>query len=287
MKFSVIIPCYNAENTIGSLLESIVCQQLSEPWEVIVSDNGSIDGSKAIVESYKDRLPNLRLVDASDKKGPAHARNVGVQAAEGEFLLFIDADDQAADDWLRIICIALVKYDFVASRFDIKKLNEPWVQKSHENPLQDGLKTYKYPPYLPHSSASGLGIRRFIYDTLGGFDESIEILQDTDFCWRVQLANTKLHFIPDAVIHYRYRNTIRDLFLQSRKYAKDNVLLYKKYRPLGMPKLPWKYGLLGWTKLIRKLLRIRNKGEYANWMWEFGWRIGRLQGCFKYRVFAP
>lgn len=288
MKFSVIIPCYNAAETIGSLLESLVCQELSEPWEVIVSDNGSTDGSTAIVESYRDRLSHLRLVDASDKRRTAHARNVGVQAARGESLLFIDADDQAADDWLQKICAALKKHDVVASRFDIEKLNDPWVQESHMNPLKDGLKAYNYPPtchiqVLP----SGLGVRRSIYDASGGFDESIRILEDTDFCWRIQLAGTKLYFVPGAVVHYRYRNTIRDLFLQARAYAEDNVLLYKKYRPLGMPKLSWEYCLRDWKGVLRLLPRIRTMGEFVNLVWRFGWRIGRLQGCIKYRVFAP
>ena len=65
MELSVIIPCLNAEATIATQLEALANQHWSKPWEVVVSDNGSTDNSLEIVKSYKDRLPNLRIVDAS------------------------------------------------------------------------------------------------------------------------------------------------------------------------------------------------------------------------------
>lgn len=84
MKLSVIIPCYNAEQTIGSLLESLARQSWTELWEVIVADNGSTDRSVVVSDKYKDHVQNFRMVDASDKRGRSHARNVGARHAMGD-----------------------------------------------------------------------------------------------------------------------------------------------------------------------------------------------------------
>ena len=67
MKLSVVIPCYNEAKTIAAQLEALSQQQWSEPWEVIVTDNGSTDDTVKIVEEYYSQLPNLRLIDASDQ----------------------------------------------------------------------------------------------------------------------------------------------------------------------------------------------------------------------------
>jgi len=72
MKLSVIIPCFNAATTVQ--LEALAHQHWCEPWEVIVSNNGSTDETVAIVEQYQEKLSNLRIVDSSDQRGAAHAR---------------------------------------------------------------------------------------------------------------------------------------------------------------------------------------------------------------------
>jgi len=286
VKLSVVIPCFNAAGTIATQLEALGGQRWSEPWEIIISDNGSTDETWTVVERYGGRLPNLRVIDSSDKCGAAHARNVGAQAASGDALVFCDADDEVAPGWVAAIGKALSEHDFVASRFEGGKLNEPWVLQSHRCPQQTGIQEYKYPPFLPHAGGCGLGIKRSLHILVGGFDEDILFLDDTDYCWRVQLAGAELHFVPDAVIHIRYRDTIGGIYHQARLWAKQNVYLYKKYRPLGMPKLSWKEGVKAWWRLLRDLPYIRRKEGLARWMWQFGWRVGRLQGCLGYRVLA-
>jgi len=286
MKLSVIIPCFNAANTIAVQLEALANQQWSEPWEVIVSDNGSTDETLAIVEQYQDKIPNLGIVNSSDRRGAAHARNVGVMAAASEALAFCDADDQVAPNWVAAMGEALSKYDFVAGRREYEKLNEPWTFKYRHFSQLDGLQVYKYPPYLPHASGSTLGIRRSIHEAIGGFDETMLQLEDTDYCWRIQLAGTKLHFVPDAVVHYRFRNTISDIYHQTRLWGEYNVLLYKKYRPLGMPNLSLKEGVKVWWRLLKHLPDVFSKEYRAIWGREFAHRVGRLQGCIKYQVLA-
>lgn len=286
MKLSVIIPCFNAASTITVQLEALANQHWSEPWEVIVSDNGSTDETVATVEQYKEKLPNLRIVDSSGRRGAAHARNVGALAAAGEALAFCDADDEVAPGWVAAMGEALSKYDFVACQREYNKLNEPWTLKYRELSQIDGLQEYTYPPYLPHASSSTLGVRRSVHEAIGGFDETLLRLQDTDYCWRNQLAGTELHFVPEAVVHYRFRNTIKDIYHQSRLWGEYNILLYKKYRPLGMPEVSWKTSVKDWWRVLRRLPRVVSKEDRAKWVSDFARRMGRLQGCIKYRVLA-
>ncbi len=291
MKLSVIIPCFNAADTIAIQLEALANQQWSEPWEVIVSDNGSTDESLTVIKQYKERLPNLRIVDASARRGQPYALNVGVRAAAGEALAFCDADDEVAPGWVAAMGEALSKHDFVGCRREYEKLNEPWTLKYRKLSQLDGVQEYTYPPYLPHASGSTLGFKRSLYEVVGKFDESFYCLNDTDYCWRCQLAGRELHFVPDALVHYRFRHALGDIYRQAFSYAKFNVLIYKKYRPLGMPKLSWKTSVKTSVRVCLHLLRqlpkvFLNKESKASWVWKFGWRVGRLQGCIKYRVFA-
>ena len=287
MKLSVVIPCYNAADTISEQLDSLSQQHWTEPWEVVVADNRCTDNSMAIVRQYYGKLPNLRIVDASDRQGQPYALNVGANSAIGEALAFCDADDVVGAGWVAAMGSALSHYNFVACRIDIKKLNEMWIQKSHGHPQEFGLNVYRYPPYLPHGGGGTIGVKKILYQTIGGFDESLPYLHDTDFCWRLQRSGTKLHFVPDAVMHVRYRDNLRGLYRQAQSYGEYNVLLYKRYRPLGMPKLQFKPVLDAWLVLPKRLYKIRSKEDIASWIWMYGWRTGRLKGCIKHRVMAP
>lgn len=286
MRLSVIIACFNAADTIAVQLEALATQDWSEPWEVIVSDNGSTDQSRAIIEQYQERLPNLRVVDSSGRRGAAYARNVGVLAATGEAIAFCDADDEVAPGWLAAMGEALSVHDFVTGRCEYEKLNEPWVVKSMYSLPGKGLREYKYPPYLPYAATCNLGLKLSLHKAIGGFDEAILRLEDLDYCWRVQLAGAKLHVVPDAVVHYRLRDKLAGIARISRISGENHVLLYKKYRPLGMPELSWKSGVKEWLVLFKRFPQVRLKEGRARWVRHFNWRLGRLKGCIKHRVLA-
>jgi glycosyltransferase involved in cell wall biosynthesis len=283
MKLSVIIPCLNASSTIAVQLEALANQSWSAPWEVIISDNGSTDESRTVVERYKDRLPNLRIVDASDRQGAAHARNVGALVATGEALAFCDADDEIAPGWVAAIGESLSKYDFVASRFDFEKLNP--LARHKRKSQRDGLPKIWYPPYLSHAGGCGLGVKRSVHESVGGFDESLPVLEDTDYCFRIQLAGVEFYFVPDAVVYVRQRDKLRGLYRQARLWAEYNIFLYKRYRRPGMEvSQPWKQHLREWKRLIRRSPQLLHKESRGGWVRRLGWQIGRLKGSIKYLV---
>jgi glycosyltransferase involved in cell wall biosynthesis len=284
VKLSVIIPCLNAAKTLGKQLEALAAQDWEEPWEIIVADNGSVDGSVVVARQYMSRMPHLRAVDASDRRGPGHAANVGAAAARGEALAFCDADDEVAPGWLRAMGEALSKHDFVACRIDLEKLNPRWLRR--RSPQERGVQQYSYPPYLPHAGGGTLGVKRRVHEAVGGFDESLPYLQDTDYCWRIQLAGTELRFVPDAVVHVRLRHTLPGIFRQALNWAEYNVVLYKRYQAHGMPRLRLREGLAAWRHLARSLLHLRTRADWARWTWELGWRMGRVRGSIRHHILA-
>jgi glycosyltransferase involved in cell wall biosynthesis len=284
MELSIVSPCLNAAGTIGIQLEALSHQEWDGSWEVIIADNGSTDGTKDIVRSYSGRLPSLKLIDASKRRGAGHARNAGAKAARGEAIVFCDTDDEPGAHWLGAMANALRRYDFVANRMDFEKLNPHVVEAGGRSPQGSSLQKVAYPPYLLHAGGSGLGVKRALHEAVGGFDESLPQLQDTDYCFRLQLRGVKLHFVPDAVMHVRYSSELRALFRQRRRWGKFNVLMYKRYRREMRLPHPWRDHLWTWRSLILNTPHVLHKETRIKWMRALGWQVGLLQGSILYRV---
>ncbi len=283
---SVVIPCYNCADVVGEQLTALASQTLERPWEVLLVDNGGGDDLAAAVAPFRDRLPGLRVVTATDARGAAHARNVGAAAARGRVLLFADADDVVGAGWLEAMVEALERHPFVACRMDFDKLNAPTEGRARRSIQQEGLQVYSYPDFLPHAAGGTLGVRREVHEAVGGFDTSLLKLQDTDYCWRVQLAGYDMAFVPDAVVHYRLRETLGETWRQAFKYGEYNVKLYQLYRNKGMGKIGVRRGLRGWYYLVRQLPHLFQEDKRSKVVWNTAWRLGRLYGSVRYRVFA-
>lgn len=281
---SIVVPCRNCTDLLGRQLAALAGQRWSGTWEVVVADNGSTDGLPSVAERFRNRFPELRVVDASAKQGAAYARNVGVKAATGDVVLFCDADDEVGEGWLAAMAVALREHDFVAARIDRERLNPSWVKRSRSF---DGLLDSD-PPFLPYSFSAALGVRRSKHLAVGGFDETFTVsCEDRDYCYRLQLAGTRLHLVSDAVIHYRLRDTFRGIYRNARTYARGNVLLYSRYRKHGL-RQPSKLRSVGsWMLLLPALVpALRSREHFAQWCYRLGWLVGRLQGSLRYRVLA-
>lgn len=102
IKVSVIIPVYNSQKFIGSCLQQVLAQSLQE-IEIVCVDDGSTDDSADIIAQTAQRDSRVKLI-RQENAGPGPARNVGIAAATGEFVTFLDADDRySSDDYLRVL----------------------------------------------------------------------------------------------------------------------------------------------------------------------------------------
>lgn len=290
MKFSVILPCYNGADTIAAQLDALTHQTWSEAWEVIVVNNGSTDDSMAMVESYRDRLPDLHIVQAYEPPAPrlgvSHSYNVGLRAATGDAIAFCEADDEVDPDWLNALGRGLQTYDCVTGSLDYTRLNEPWILEMHGAGAQSQeLISVKFPPYLPFFYGCNLGFHRRVYEAIGAIDESYFCAWDMDYSFRLQIAGFSLGFVPDAIVHYRVRHEFGAIYRQSRRWGEEHPLIRKRYGSrMGKLEIP-KRTLFLVGHLLRIVLVYQNRAKLAGWVFKLGWDVGELQGLFKHVVF--
>jgi glycosyltransferase involved in cell wall biosynthesis len=294
MKLSVILPCFNGAATIAVQLEALTRQHWPGGWEVVVVDNGSTDHSMAIVERYRDRLPGLRIVPAhkpgTPRLGVPHSYNTGIQAATGEAFVFCEADDEVAPGWLDAMGRALQLHEFVLARLDHRKLNPPGLHPLTGDGFQaNGLYRHPEPPHYFSGSAAGFGLRRSLYEAIGPLSVDYPIAHDDEYCCRAQAAGYSLHFEPEALVHYRERSTLGDRYRQGRGWGRDTtrMLMVRGWTPGRHPvprQLLWLARCLpeGAGALLARGLRMPSgQRRLADWVWNFGWSVGKLQALAK------
>jgi glycosyltransferase involved in cell wall biosynthesis len=286
VKLSVVIPCLNAAGTIEQQLDALEAQSWDGDWEIVVAENGSDDGTHAVLESYRERLPRLRVVDASRRRGSAFAMNTGAREAQGEWIAFCDADDSVGDGWLTAVATALAEHELVAYRQDDERLNAPWLRETREKVFSYSLPTLWFPPHVPFTGAGCLAMHKRLFEEVDGFDETL-FLEDLDFCIRAQLHGARIELVPDAVLHYRYRDSYSGIFRQAYSYGEGMAAIQRRYKRPGarFPRQN-RWLLTGWKPLLWRVPRVLRRGHRAKLVWQLGWQLGRYRGSLKYRVLA-
>lgn len=220
-KLSIITPCYNSEAYIGRTLESVRAQTLLD-WEQIVVDDGSTDGSAAVVEAAASREPRLRLVTQANG-GVSRARNHGYAASspDSKYLLFLDADDCPEPRMLETLLGYLEAHPHVGMVYC-----KPLCVDAEDRPLPEdafGFAPRRVPrgrgvailpeaagetPFAAIFTLCGLlpslaVMRRSVYAETGGWDEALgHVYEDTDMFLRLALQS-EVHFLPEPLLRYR------------------------------------------------------------------------------------
>lgn len=139
MMFSVIIPVYNAEKTLKRCVDSLLVQNYQHA-EIILVNDGSSDNSKAICEEYAEKFDNVKLI-SQENAGVSAARNAGLDAASGEYVLFVDSDDyvmpelfSGIDQILKTNHADLIQFSSCVDNGDTihPNINQPLVVDSRE-----------------------------------------------------------------------------------------------------------------------------------------------------------
>ncbi len=280
---TVIIPVRNGEQTLGEELEALSKQSYQGAWEVVVADNGSTDHTGGVCAAWSERLPGFRVVDASDCPGSSHARNVGAAAARGELLAFCDADDVVDENWLDALVDAALVHDLVGGVQDGTLLNNETVRRSrgsrHQSILISPL------GFLPFAPTSNLGVWTEVYRTVGGLDIDYPQAHDVEFSWRAQLSGFDLGHSAEAIVHYRYRDTVRGVAKQAYLTGYDTVQLYRDYRSRGAERPPLKNVVRRWASSIVRIPLILVPRQRISSVRLIANNVGRLVASAKFRVF--
>ncbi|MBV9922547.1 MAG: glycosyltransferase family 2 protein, partial [Pseudonocardia sp.] len=247
------------------------------------ADNGSTDDTRARVGAWRDRLPSLRVVDASAVRGVAHARNVGLAAARGDLLFICDGDDIVAPDWLEHMAAALDDHPIVTGFIDIVTLNDPeqygWTGDATRETVPVA---YEHLPYAP---GGNIGMWREVFTTVGPFEEQIRRAEDIDFGWRAAALGISVHFVPDAVLHRRMRATPWSAFRSAIAGGKAEVWLHRAHRDDGMAAASWDDVREQYRWLARRAPAVvRGEADPHQWAHHLGKRLGRAVGSARYRT---
>ncbi len=194
VRASVIVPVHNGAATLLAALSALARQEAPEAYEVIVVDDGSVDGSAALAE----RGPGPVTVLRQEQAGPAAARNRGAEAAHGAFLCFTDSDCFPHSGWLAAGLAALEHADLV---------------QGEVRPDPDARRT-PYDRTLAVLRESGLYetanlfVRRELFEALDGFEVWLEpevgkpLAEDVWFGWRARRAGARIAFSSEALVHH-------------------------------------------------------------------------------------
>lgn len=201
--FSVIIPAYLAEATIGETLDSLLAQTFGD-FEAIVLDDASPDRTAAIVEAYAAYDRRIRLVRL-EKCGPSRARNLGVEQAQGEWIAFLDADDLWAPHKLAALAAAAARPGAPAALYGRTAFfrDDPAAART-VSPVKSAALT---PLDLLRENAvctlSNLAVERAAFMAVGGFDPKIVHGEDVEFMMRLSARGGRIEAIDDVLVFYR------------------------------------------------------------------------------------
>ena len=257
--------------------------QTRAPAQLVVVNNGAAGAVDRVVEEWRPRLPSLELVEDRTMAVCGHARNVGAAAARCPGLLFLDDDDVVDAGYVEAMSEALDRWEMVAARIDLERLNAPGLADRWGVMQADGPMTYH--DFLPWVIGGAFGVRRDVFERLGGFDTSMRVGEDTDLCWRAQLAaDARIGFVPEATISYRLRDAPGPAFRQARLWASWEVELYRRYRSRGLQtrSKPLR-ALLRWGRPLLVLARARRPEDLVVAARLLGARVGRVEGSVQHR----
>ena len=236
MKISVVIPAYNEERHVGACLKSIFLARIPELAEIIVVNNASTDNTADVVA----RFPEVQLLNEPEK-GVTKARQMGIVAATGDVIAFIDADTEVPADWFKII-----KNEFSSNPglVSLTGLVTYSGLRPHEK-LLVGIfwNLLAAPAYLLTGSmaiAGNLAVRKDALAAIGGFNTDIAFYgDDTDLARRLKkhgkVKFTRKLSVKTSGRRFRGEGVIRTGFRYAINYAWCAIFhhpITKKYRDI-------------------------------------------------------
>jgi len=237
MRFSVIVPAYQAARTLPALLTSLSLQTFKD-FELILVDDCSRDGTARIAHSCPCKV--LRM---PENRGPARCRNEGARSALGEILVFTDSDCEVAPDWLERMDqhFRTEDTDAIMGRLVLKpstflgdsisalgfpaggSIGFEKIWRVDENGLTDSL------------SSCNCAVRQSLFWTVGGFDETFPYAggEDSLFAYHLKKAGSRIRFCPDVVVVHGARDSLRSFLRWQFRRGQSSYIFSTKVRDKG------------------------------------------------------
>ena len=229
--YSVVIPVYNRPEELNELLDSLTRQSYKK-FEVIIVEDGSVETSEQVVQSYSNKLKISYIT--KENSGQGFSRNVGFEKAEGDYYIVFDSDCiipenyfQAVEDYLSSDRLdAFGGPDRAHGSFT---LMQKAISCSMTSPLTTGGirgNKKRIGPFHPRSF--NMGISRAVFEHTGGYIIT-RMGEDIEFSIRIHEAGFRVGLIPDAYVYHKRRTNFRDFFKQLHFFGRARINIGRFY----------------------------------------------------------
>jgi len=254
---SVIIPCYNGEKFIGEAIESVL-NQTYKNWELIIVDDGSTDGSKAVIKPFlKD--PRIKLVEHEQNRGIPAARNTGIKVSSGKYIALLDVDDRWDPNKLELqiglflekgkdVGLVFSNIKVINSKGEVIKKKRKGI-KLHTSKMKN-LEHLFFNNFIPSVTAV---FQRNCIEKVGLFDEKILWGGDDHDFW-LRIASKFNFAYLNKVLAIRREHSAN--FSQTERMIKGEMKL--------VDKVVKKYPFLKKFELQKRALLTYNLGRYKH-----------------------
>ncbi len=228
LSISIIIPCYNQSQYLTDCLQSVIAQTVTD-WEAIVVDDASTDGEaiESIVSSFRD--PRIKLIHHEQNRGLAAARNTGIRASDGEYVLPLDADDKLDPCYLEKTFVCLLShpgYDCVFTNLRLFGVRDDvWRLEVLD------VATLLERQWIP---GAGALFRKQLWEKTGGYCEDKCLRagnEDWDFWLSVAECSLRVAHVPEPLYHYRQHLCSKALSLRYSEHL-TREYIYKRHKAL-------------------------------------------------------
>ncbi len=279
---SILIPSLNTAKYVRKCMDSVISQSLTN-IEIICIDAGSTDGTYEILQEYALADPRIKLIQ-SEKKSYGHQMNLGLDAANGEFIGIVETDDWADADMYSRLYEAASKHnaDVVLSNyflyFSFPEEKNVFLEKlanCEYNSLTSGFSNNCALFQVPPSIWSGIYRRTFLAENHIRFNETPGAsYQDASFHFMVCTAAKKIWLLRDAFLHYRQDNENSSwksedkvwCIFDEMHYYEDYVRHYTdaekvipRYMPFKFEKYVWNYNRIAQRHQWKFLVKMREE----------------------------
>jgi len=222
---SVVIPIHNASEGLGACLDSLERQTLSrERYEIIVVNDGSVD---PVVETIADRQGVIFL--SQQQKGAAAARNLGAEQAQGEILLFTDADCVPESNWVEAMIAPFADREVIGVCGVVRTRQIGLIPRFIQLEYDYRYRSIARHPQIDFVNTGTAGYRKRVFMDSGGFREHLLGAEDTELSFRLASAGYRMVFAPQAIVYHSHPESIVEYARRKNHYSYWRTLVYRKH----------------------------------------------------------
>lgn len=221
---TVIVPVRNGEEFLPTLLDALAGQDLTEPWEALIVDNGSTDRTASVAAAH----PLGPRVVTEARPGSYVARNAGIAASSADVLVFTDVDCTPDRAWLSTGLAAIrAGADLVGGGIRQRLPERPNMWERYD--ARRHLDQRRYVERMHFAATANLFVTRAVIDVIGGFDPDLRSSGDIELCYRARQAGFDLRYAPDAWVDHVPRRSLRETWEVHYRVASGHTVLRQRH----------------------------------------------------------